>query len=372
VITQEQSLIAITPSGPRPASFSIFKLIAEELGFQFPVLSILNGAPFRGAWLPERSAVEPVRRPPIGRPPAPTWNTENGTRRFPLAFEWAAMPISRAVVMAFLIYFFVLLMIATSVLFGLDWVNAPLHPPAQQERTQAASTPRNTGEHVARQKPPPQTPPVLIGRTQPLPLATAPKPETVGQQPEAETAQQPPETTAETAPPAPPQPKQAETSPAPSKPEPVAQQKPPAEPVAQSKPEPIPPPQPKHAETSPAQSKPEPVAQQKPPAEKAARSEPAKPAAAPEAKKTEAKRKEPRPAPRPRVARRPAGERVPDWALRGAEDAERDADYERRSGGAPGWAVQGAEAARREAEYGGQRPPGFVPFWERETGWHFR
>src|SRR3954449_2997593 len=134
------------------------------------------------------------------------------------------MPISRAVVMAFLIYFFVLLMIGTSVLFGLDWVNAPLHPPAQHERTQAASAQK--AEHPARQKPP-----VLIGKAEPPAPAPAAKPETTGQAVEAE--QQAHETVAS----APAKPAPAETPLAQSKPEPVAQQQAP-EPKAAAVPEP--------------------------------------------------------------------------------------------------------------------------------------
>ena len=41
----------------------------------------------------------------------------------------------RAGVMSFLVYFFVLLVAASSVLFGLDWMQAPLQPPPPTERT---------------------------------------------------------------------------------------------------------------------------------------------------------------------------------------------------------------------------------------------
>ncbi len=41
----------------------------------------------------------------------------------------------RAGVMSFLVYFFVLLVAASSVLFGLDWMQAPLQPPPSSERT---------------------------------------------------------------------------------------------------------------------------------------------------------------------------------------------------------------------------------------------
>lgn len=41
----------------------------------------------------------------------------------------------RAGFMSFLVYFFVLLVAASSVLFGLDWMQAPLQPPAHTPRT---------------------------------------------------------------------------------------------------------------------------------------------------------------------------------------------------------------------------------------------
>jgi hypothetical protein len=44
--------------------------------------------------------------------------------------------------MSFLVYFFVLLVAATSVLFGLDWMQAPLQPPARpQQPVTLAATP---------------------------------------------------------------------------------------------------------------------------------------------------------------------------------------------------------------------------------------
>ena len=208
--------------------------------------------------------------------------------------------------MAFLVYFFVLLMIATSVLFGLDWVNAPLHPPAQQERTAAA---QSGIDPIARQKSPPQNPPVLIGRVQPPPSSPPAKPETVGQQqPEEAVAQQRPAEPAEQPRPlersaaAPPEPAQAEQPaqakapaapakpepvaeqrPAPAKPEPLAQQQPPvkSEPVAQqqlqpAKPEPVaqhqsPPAKPEPVAQHQPSASPEPVAQQQPSAKSASR-----------------------------------------------------------------------------------------------------
>src|SRR4051794_12768702 len=45
------------------------------------------------------------------------------------------LPDMRAGVMSFLVYFFVLLVAATSVLFGLDWMQAPLQAPPAPERT---------------------------------------------------------------------------------------------------------------------------------------------------------------------------------------------------------------------------------------------
>jgi hypothetical protein len=322
--------------------------------------------------------------------------------------------------MAFLVYFFVLLMIATSVLFGLDWVNAPLHPPAQQERTAAA---QSGIDPIARQKSPPQNPPVLIGRVQPPPSSPPAKPETVGQQqPEEAVAQQRPAEPAEQPRPlersaaAPPEPAQAEQPaqakapaapakpepvaeqrPAPAKPEPLAQQQPPvkSEPVAQqqsqpAKPEPVaqhqsPPAKPEPVAQHQPSASPEPVAQQQPSAKSASR-ESAKAGTAPESQKVETKPTQPPRntakaaalprGERTRAAHRSQGEqanaRAPDWAVRGAEDARREAESERRAGGAPAWAIEGAETARR-AQYGPPPPrPAFQPFWERENGWHFR
>jgi hypothetical protein len=287
--------------------------------------------------------------------------------------------ISRAAAMAFLIYFFVLLMIGTSVLFGLDWVNAPLHPPAQQERTQAAGAQK--AEHAARQKPQ-----VLIGRVEPR--APAAKLETTGQ------SAGPEQRAAETVAAARAKPMQAETPLAQSKPEAVAQQHvraqktakapEPEKPVVsaqQSKPEPVasaPQGKPEPVAKA-APSTPEPVAQQQP-EPKAASSEKIATQATADSSKPEKKRNvarhqpaQPAASARSRSARRDTrGEpdaRVPEWALRGAEAAEREPRYEHR-GAAPAWAIEGAP--RREAEREPEPRPHYLPFWQSASGWPFR
>ncbi len=97
--------------------------------------------------------------------------------------------------MAFIVYFFVLLVAASSVLFALDWVNAPLQLPAPAERTQVAnSTKQNKPEPFAQQQPPAVTP--SARSTQGANSATQTKPEPVAQQePPAPTPSTPPEST---------------------------------------------------------------------------------------------------------------------------------------------------------------------------------
>ncbi len=260
--------------------------------------------------------------------------------------------------MAFMVYFFVLLVAASSVLFALDWVNAPLQLPAPAERTQVAnSTTQNKPEPFAQQQPPAVTPSAPSRPTQAATSATQSKPEPVAQQ-------EPPAAT----PSAPSRPTQAATSATQTKPEPVAQQQPPAA-------TPSVPPRPTNSAT---QTKPEPVAPQEPPA--ATPSAPAEPtqaansstaqqqlsdsertrAAAPEKLKSHAKRK---------LSRRTSPQSAASARAQSLPRAERR-DTER----APSWAIRGAEAARREAEQNPQRAPvqPFRPFWENEGGWHFR
>jgi hypothetical protein len=250
---------------------------------------------------------------------------------------------------AFLAYFFVLLAIATSVLFGLDWANAPLHPPASQERAQATAP--ETRSKAVQQRTRPPSASVPLGRTQPAPEIRA-KAETVGQQP-------PPETSA----PAVKVPSAVKANQTPANP-PL----PPLEPAVAAAP----------AAAPVAEKKAEPVAQQDPPAASST-SERALAGETQQATKQKAdaerdlRREAKRKAERRRAARERANrsaEPVPEWALRGADSARREAKQGGRPG-APAWAYESAEAARREAGRNAQAREPFRPFWESQGGWHF-
>jgi len=257
--------------------------------------------------------------------------------------------------MGFLAYFFVLLAIAGSVLFGLDWMNAPLHAPGSREHAHVASTgTRSRSENPAQHRPraanlgnPIQSAP--IGAPAP-PMAR----ETIGQESPAAT------------PPVPPQPTTAASATQPTTE--VAGQQP--SPAATP---PLPPERPDEIASAP-QGKPEPVAQQRSPAENLASTETPATSAPTDNRETRAKHKQPgqsssqpaalaRPDSRSREARRETEHepraRVPLWAIRGAEAARREAEQERQ-GRAPSWAIRGAEAATREAEHDRRAA---VPFW---------
>ncbi len=246
--------------------------------------------------------------------------------------------------MAFLVYFFMLLLIAGSVLFGLDWVKAPLHT---QQRTHLAATSEHLGSRKA------SVASVPIGRTQPPSSMAQSEPE---QKP---VVAQPPRLST---PAAPPEEKQAATAGPPAKPERVIEQQP-------------------SSATAAAQSEPTHAAAKQPAVPKATANETTGAAPA-ETQKAEAKRKTPEPnasqvaaapqtRPRAYTAARPHEHertaRVPSWAIRGAEAAQREQAEERQEP-APEWAIRGAEAARREAE-GAQARPAFRPFWvSRDDG----
>lgn len=66
----------------------------------------------------------------------------------------------RAGVMSFLVYFFVLLVAASSVLFGLDWMQAPLQPPSSERSIQAVVAPAATPVQAAGTAQPAVTAPV--------------------------------------------------------------------------------------------------------------------------------------------------------------------------------------------------------------------
>jgi hypothetical protein len=219
--------------------------------------------------------------------------------------------------MAFLVYFFVLLVMASSIMFGLDWVRAPLHSPSAQ-RTQVATsgTPRKS---EPQQKPRAPLAAVPIGRTQ---TASSVAPE----QPEPVVAEKP--------------------TVAPEQKQVVAEQ-PPA-PVKETTGAATP------AGVQNAQAKPDAVAT--PATQESATAK----TAAPAKQQTRSARRK---SERERIARAPA------WAVRGAEAAQREAEgrYER----VPRWAMQGAESARREAEEMHARPM-YRPFWvSRDEPWRW-
>jgi hypothetical protein len=260
--------------------------------------------------------------------------------------------------MAFLVYFFVLLAIATSVLFGLDWANAPLHPPASQERTQAAAT--DSRSKAAHQRAAPASAAVPLGWASPAPAQPRTKAETVGQQAATEPSNS---ASAEQRPVVAAQPSSQPASPEPApqaQPQPQPQQ-PAASVAAAPPPAATPTPAPAANDTG---SETKPVAATREPEKANAKAEP----------KPEPRRSARRSADRQRTARRDrrdrSAERIPDWALRGAEAARRDEERERRSG-APAWAYEGAAAARRDAGRNAQARESFRPFWESQGGWHF-
>jgi hypothetical protein len=257
--------------------------------------------------------------------------------------------------MAFIVYFFVLLVAASSVLFALDWVNAPVQPPAPAERTQVANSATQTKpEPVAQQSPLAATPSAPPRPTQGANSAMQTKPEPVAQQ-------QPPAAT----PSAPPKPTQAANSAMQTKPEPVAQQQPPAA-------TPSGPLRPTQAVNSATQSKPEPVAQQQPPP--VTPSAPPRPIQAVNAQEQLSETERPRAAAahaKRKLSRRTSAQSAASARAQSLPRADR-----RETESAPSWAIRGAEAARREAEQNPHRasvqPGPFRPFWEREGGWHFR
>lgn len=228
--------------------------------------------------------------------------------------------------MAFLLYFFMLLAMASGVLFGLDWANAPLHAPASQERTQTAtSDTQSKAERLSRQRRRAENPSVPIGRPEVAQPAAPEKAETAERQPRQETTGS-----------APSEPPEAVSSPSVSKSEPVAD--------TRAKPEPTTAQEPQPAAASVSTETPAAVAVAN---EKTAE----KPI-----EKAQAKRAVPR-------------------RLSSRERPERRARAARRDNGAepvPSWAVQGAEAARRESGRNGQMGEPFRPFWDNENGWHFR
>jgi hypothetical protein len=248
--------------------------------------------------------------------------------------------------MAFLLYFFVLLVAASSILFALDWVNAPLHAPASTERPQVAASATQTRAkrpeaatrrvRIGQQRPASTNGSTAADETRAVQSAPEAKPETVGKRATAERQQaQPansvPQQQAETMPSATP------TNPEfPTQPKPVAEQQKPA--------------------------KPEPVAEQQQPTASHPTTEHPMVGAAPEQARAQANRTHPRrrSAQTARSARAQVRARTPPG----------EAEYQREEG-VPVWAIRGAEAATREADDARMRRS-FRPFWEPQEGWHFR
>jgi hypothetical protein len=260
--------------------------------------------------------------------------------------------------MAFVLYFFVLLVAASSVLFALDWVNAPLRAPAPTERANVIkSTTQSKAQHDQR----------IASRMAHQEPAAA-----TGSAPAEETPAAPPAAQTKSEPVAAPEPvvqQQAKPEPV-AKPAPVAQQQP--EPAAVGKPAPVAQQQPKPEPVT----KPAPVTQQHPAAAAAVRTETPSADTHQEAvkKQDEARKKldevrkkqARRDAPRRAAGQQAARAARAEWQLR-----HTPRDGERATERVPSWAIRGAEAAEREAVEDARPPPRYRPFWEPQEGWHF-
>jgi hypothetical protein len=224
--------------------------------------------------------------------------------------------------MAFLPYFFVLLVMASSVLFGLDWVKAPLHAPVSQQRTEAG-TPGGTSEKLAQQKPRTRVAAVPLGRTQGLGPSLQAVPEAV-----AAVEQRQPDTSA---------------------PDAKLQQQPSAGVAALS--------------SEPTQGAASASVTSRARGETTGLGEPAQVQNTPAETSTADAKRHARELSRARsrvsAARRQIEREKAAWQIRGAEAARRMAKP--RQARAPAWALQGAEAARRQAQ--GAQAPVFQPFW---------
>ena len=277
--------------------------------------------------------------------------------------------------MAFLVYFFVLLAMAGSILFGLDWVNAPLHSPNPHERAQAATSGiRAKAERGAQHRAPVANSSASAQRAQIAASVGRRGPAAVPQQQSAaatSTAPTPPEQT-KTA---------ASAAQAPQAEQASSAQHPPmvTRPASSA---------PTQAVASAPQASPEPVTEQQRPAANPGRDKVDVANTKASAAASAAVIPKPRPKPdlphrassqtaahtaasarTPRTAHRQTDDaaqaRAPAWAIRGAEAARREAEQGRKAG-VPAWALRGAEAATREAEDDAEPREVFRPFWASE------
>ena len=286
--------------------------------------------------------------------------------------------------MAFLVYFLVLVVMGGSIMFGLDWENAPLHGPAKHEQT-------TTGMQARSQHRPAVANASAAARRAQIAAAVGTnRPEPVTQQqPQAASTAAP--QAASTAVPAEQITEQVPT-PRP-KPELVAQHEPPAAAP------PDPPERPQAAAAMPAKS--EPAAQhaqqelrtgsgastEHPTAGETAENHKAvenrktvtkrsqshrASAQAPSSAQAQPRRHEDR-----RQTAREEDQSVPSWAIRGAEAARSEAGREEHAAGreeharAPSWAIRGAQAADREADDDAQPRETYRSSWQSGPGWHF-
>jgi hypothetical protein len=277
--------------------------------------------------------------------------------------------------MAFIVYFFVVLTLAGSVLFGLDWVNAPLRSPVEHAKARIATTGVRTGpEHTAPHRSAAANASAAaqramvaasVGRHQP---ASRPEPAAApmdaaalateavatgapaaAEQPQTEALAAQPVSSVSDEPPVPLPPRRPEMADAvaaapQAATDQVAEEKPkaPAETPERAANAAAPPAQPKHATTSRSSSR---IAKTTPPASHRNST--------------------------PRWSERKPPTDVPNWAVRGARAVAREA-REQRQAPVPVWAVRAAaelEADRRDA------PPvreAYPPFWTAGQGWDVR
>ncbi len=257
--------------------------------------------------------------------------------------------------MAFALYFFVLLVAASSVLFALDWVNAPLRPPIPTERAHVVKSEAQTkaqrdqriASRIAQQKPA-----TTIGSAPPdearAPEATAQsKPDSLPAPPPSVTAPAPPPNTRQQA-------KSAEDAP-----HAAAEQTQTSQSATQAKREPA--------------AAPEPVKQQQPAASNSAASNHvstgnSSAGEARESRKEHAHGIAPRRAATQVDKSRRASSQFERWQ---AQARVRSGAREQPKERVPAWAIRGAEEAERDAAEDAQPRPSYRPFWEPEQGWHF-
>ncbi len=263
--------------------------------------------------------------------------------------------------MAFVLYFFVLLVAASSVLFALDWVNAPLRPPVPTERAHVVKSEAQTkaqrdqriASRIAQQQPP------ATSGSAPADEARAPEP-TAQAKPDSVPA--PPPSVTATAPPpgvtAPPPNTRQQAKSAEDAPHAAAEQTQASQSATQAKREPA--------------AAPEPVKQQQAASNSAASNhvstENSSAGTVRESRKEHAYRSAPRRTATQVDKSRPASSQFErSQAQARLPPGGREQARER----VPAWAIRGAEEAEREAAEHAQPRPSYRPFWEPEQGWHF-